>query len=152
MGYKEKQMEEVRERRKFTHKGMVYSVQRLDILIVSICGAGIYIYFELLKYLLKEEICTHWMVNAFGIIFTLGLVTNFIAQWFAVRTHYYDYLYCQQRIDCNDKPNEKEKKDITNSDDKSDKYDTYRKYTDGVSMLLMFLGLIILVSYFIFIF
>jgi hypothetical protein len=152
MNYKKQTMEEVRERREFTHRGMVYSAQRLDILIVSICGAGIYIYFELLKYLLKEELCGHWVVSAFGIFFTFGLCFNFLAQWLAARTHYYDYLYCQQRIECKDKPNKEEQDNINISDNKSNKYDKLRHYTDGISMGLMFLGLGCLMSYFLFIF
>lgn len=152
MNYKTKTMEEVRERRKFVYQGMMYSAQRLDLLVVSICGAGIYIYFELLKYLTKEEMCVHWSIKLFAVLFLFGLLTNFISQHFAMRSHYYDFLNCQEQIDFGDTPNEEQQESIDASDSKSEYYDKYRKYTDMSSIGFMFLGLIILMSYFLFIF
>jgi hypothetical protein len=152
MNYKTKTMEEVRERRKFVYQGMMYSAQRLDLLVVSICGAGIYIYFELLKYLTKEEMCTHWSIKLFAVLFLFGLLTNFISQHFALRSHYYDFLNCQEQIDFGDKPTKEQEESINKSEYKSDNHEKFRKWFDLSSIGLMFFGLTTLMTYFLFIF
>ena len=152
MNYKNKTMDEIIERRKFVYQGMMYSAQRLDLLIVSICGAGIYIYFELLKYLVKENMCVHWTVKTFAIFFLIGLITNFISQHFALRSHYYDFLNCQERIEYGESPSESEESQIIESETKSEKYEIKRKNFDIASILSMFTGLIVLMFYFLFIF
>jgi hypothetical protein len=35
-------MEDIKERKKLAYEGMIYGLQRLDLLIITISGAGIY--------------------------------------------------------------------------------------------------------------
>ena len=40
------EMERIKDRQKLSAQGMFYSIQRMDLLIVSISGAGIYVCLE----------------------------------------------------------------------------------------------------------
>ena len=59
-----------------------YSVQRFDILIVTVSGAGLYVVFEILKYLKTNTIewDTIWLKIA-GLSFTASVILNFVSQW-----------------------------------------------------------------------
>lgn len=63
-----------------------YSIQRIDLLIISLSGAGIYACFELLKYIDTDVVLTKYpeVGTPFkwaGILFTLAIISNFISQW-----------------------------------------------------------------------
>ena len=70
-----------------------YSVQRLDILTITICGAGIYTSFELMKYINDSKLLTleqtkhlniHFKIT--GLLFTLAIIVNLISQWTAYKS------------------------------------------------------------------
>lgn len=68
-------------------EGAAYSIQRIDLLIISVSGAGIYTSFELMKYVatsvyLKcshiENINVYFKITA--LFFTISIIINFISQ------------------------------------------------------------------------
>lgn len=44
-------MEQIKDRQKLSSQGLQYSIQRMDVLIVSISGGGIYVCLETLKFI-----------------------------------------------------------------------------------------------------
>jgi hypothetical protein len=64
-----------------------YSIRRMDLLIISICGAGIYIIFETLREFKTGmvEIDNSTLLLSCGLCFLVAIISNFISQ----KTGYY---------------------------------------------------------------
>jgi hypothetical protein len=83
--YEIKRWSENRERA-LNHKW--YATGRIDLLIVSISGAGIYIGFELIKFIITQDIDASFGVIKFALAsFTLAIVVNFISQFFGYNSN-----------------------------------------------------------------
>lgn len=70
-----------------------YSNQRLDVLTVTVCGAGIYTSFELMKFIVGSSIlkveqiaCLNIHFKITGLLFTIAIIINFLSQWTAYQT------------------------------------------------------------------
>lgn len=65
-----------------------YSIRRMDLLVISICGAGIYIIFETLREFKinnKVELENSTLLLISGILFMIAIILNFVSQ----KTGYY---------------------------------------------------------------
>ncbi len=61
-----------------------YSIGRIDLMIISISGAGIYIIFETLRFLIENSIEMNLaLIKLAGCSFAVAIVVNFASQWFA---------------------------------------------------------------------
>lgn len=145
-------MGEVKDRQKLSWEGMFYSMQRIDLLIVSICGAGIYVCLETIKYLSDKYLCISYFVRISGGLFLLGIIANFLSQIFGRNANKEDYLMCKTEIEAGEVISESERKKIDEHDKKSDFFSKITNQLNYISMVLMFLGLITIMIYFLFIF
>src|SRR3954468_6984569 len=74
-------------------KSKDYSIQRFDILAISVSGAGIYTAFELMKYIASSKLLTKGEITTLclpfkvtALFFTLSIIFNFFSQWTAYRS------------------------------------------------------------------
>ena len=141
-------MSNTKERQKLSWQGMFYSIQRIDLLIVSICGAGIYVGLETIKYLSENKMDSSLWVKFSSALFLIGIITNFLSQIFGFKANEQDYLMCQEKIVCNDNPNESEKEAIDKFDKSADRFSKLTNKFNYISMGLMFIGLILMMYYF----
>ena len=149
---KSTKMEELKERSKNSLQSMFYSMQRIDLLVISISGAGIYIVLETLKYLTDNEMCICNLIRWSGGLFLLAIILNFLSQMSGFKTNEQDYLMCQYEIGAGKKISKEEQKAINKYDHNSE---TYSKITNALnysSAFIMFIALISIMSYFLFIF
>lgn len=133
------------EHRKNSFIQWAYSVQRIDLLIVAISGAGIYICLESLRYSLEHNTPNTWALKICGGIFIISLIVNFISQFTGEKTHRYEMMWADEKL-IND--------DVA-AKDKEVRANCYSKATgilNIVSMGAMFIGLLSLLMYFIFTF
>ncbi len=153
-------MSKAKDRQKLSWEGMFYSIQRIDLLIVSICGAGIYVCLETIKYLSEKGYDLNILIRISGGLFLFGIMTNFLSQILGYNSNKQDFLMCQTEIDIEEKITNGEQSEITAEDkEEIDEYDErsemFSKLTDRfnyLSMGFMFFGLILLMWYFLFIF
>ena len=81
-------MDHGKEQREFTKSNLIYSVQRIDLLLISISGAGIYAGWELFKYIkLSNHAVNFNLLVASELLFLFAIITNFLGQWAAYKTH-----------------------------------------------------------------
>ena len=73
-------MEDVNEQKKDAIEGWKYALQRMDLLIISISGAGVYVCLEAIKYSSEKNYQNVWLIKIGGLLFVLGIVINFISQ------------------------------------------------------------------------
>ncbi len=126
-----------------------YAVKRMDLLIISICGAGIYIIFETFKSIAAKELINVSNVELLkisGIMFLSAIITNFISQ----RTGYYSNNYREKytllqihKIEGNE-INEELQND---HDCKAKSFNRATNILNNVSIGLMLIGLLLLVIF-----
>lgn len=73
-----------------------YAIQRIDLLVISISGAGIYIVFETLKFMLQEEVVLSvGTLQWGGVLFVLAILLNFASQWAGYYTNKHEASWAQ---------------------------------------------------------
>lgn len=145
-------MEHLKERQKLSFQGMFYSIQRIDLLIVTFCGAGIYICLESIKFLKETNIPVHILIKITGFFFVLGLIVNFTSQILGYHANKEDWLMLETEIKANGDNSKKVLNEIENHDKTSDFFSKWTEYFNYISMSLMLVGIIFLMYYFAFIF
>lgn len=122
-----------------------YSIRRMDLLIISISGAGIYIIFETLREMKGYQIAleNENLLLISGISFLIAIASNFISQATGYFANNYEECYILIEL------RKIEKKDYDECEQKkyNEKVNFYNKATDVTniaSIILMFVGLVFL--------
>ncbi len=145
-------MDQLKDRQKMNWEAMFYSSQRIDILIIAICGTGIYVCLETLKFLKENCIETSLLIKLSGIAFVVGIIINFISQFLSRKANEYDFLMSQMLLDNNENLNDIEEIEYKKYQDNSEKYTKHTDLFNYLSAAFMSLGLILIMIYFMFIF
>lgn len=130
------------ERQKLAYQGRQYSIQRIDLLVIALCGGGIYVCLETIKFLNGSAVDYIDAVKVAGGLFLLGIITNMIGQWCGKKANHHDYCWCETRLD--DDPEE----DQLRHDQASDRYSRLCQRWDTASLLITGLGLATIVGFF----
>lgn len=139
----EKQKEELKARSDLAYKNLEYSTHRVDLLIISIGGAGVYVCLETLKSILVGDIyVSKDLIKFAGFFFILSIALNFLSQYTGKKANYFDYLMCKATL-------RKKKKDAIIYDKLSDKWDKWTTRLNSTSMVTLFIGLALLLLFFI---
>jgi hypothetical protein len=134
-----------------SHQGWLYAIQRIDLLIITISGAGILLILETLKFSLENRLPCICVIKISAVLFVLAIIVNFISQFTGKNANRYDMLWCQDMIDEIQHPPINPNAENTN-DLKSDFFSKWTRSLNLISMISMFLGLIMLIFYFLFTF
>ena len=145
-------MEDIKERKNLAWQGLFYSIQRIDLLIISISGAGIYLTLEMMKYLTGKHIEISLFIKFAGVFFVFAIILNFVSQIFGKKSNEFDYLMCLAKIEIEENLDDANKSDIKKYDDLAQKYSNITEYINYFSIVFMFGGLLSLMYYFTFIF
>lgn len=147
-------MERIKERRNQSWNCLFYSIQRIDLLIVSFCAGGIYICLETMKFYYEVGKSQEILIKVAGVLFLLGLILNFSSQYFGYKSNEQDYLMCEADLDAVDEKNKKSDRILFKAE--SLKYDKlsakFTKITNALnisSMLTMLIALGLLCTFFI---
>ncbi len=132
----------------------IYSLKRLDLLIISISGAGIYIIFETLREFKTNNIEVDSSVIIFlsGLSLMLAIISNFFSQKTGYNANRYEEKYTNIQL----KKIKGENIDACIESKCNDKVKLYNKFTERlneISIGFMILGLTLLtVFYYMFMF
>ncbi len=138
--------QDIKDRQKLSWEGTFYSLKRIDLLIISISGSGIYICFETIKYLVENKYSDiPSLIKCSGITFLLAIIINFISQITGHLSNKNDFLMCDAEL-------AEDEDDINKYDKESAKYDKITQIFNYSSMVFMCVGLATIVYYFLFIF
>ena len=144
--------ESIERRQEFAKENITYSSRRIDLLLITICGGGIYVCLETLKYLSDKSREPHWLIWVAGVVFLFSIVINFIGQFIGKRVNELDYLMCQSQLDAKGNPSKRQQAEIDDYDSKADRYEAWIKPINYSCTTLMVLGLSTILIYFISIF
>ena len=128
-----------------TRERINYSVRRMDLLIISISGAGIYIIFETLREFKKGqiEICNSSLIIASGIFFLLAIMVNFLSQRAGYQANTNEESYTLLKLQ-EIKGQEVDEESQQKLDKKVNRYNKLTEILNISSIILMFIGLIML--------
>lgn len=146
-------MEKTKERKKQAWDNMFYSTQRLDLLIVSLSGAGIYVCLETIKYFVTKAQPCGLLLKISGFIFVVAITLNFLSQHFGYKANESDYLMCDAELDLNNPDFNEYKKEslpieINKLDKLAEKYSSLTKILNNCSMIALILGLFSILIFF----
>jgi hypothetical protein len=137
-----------RDRKQMAWQGWLYAVQRIDLLIISISGAGVYVCLETLKYHKQTPLDFILSIKIAGLCFVIAIVVNLISQFTGKSANMYDMRMSQAKIDDTTSPSEQTKNDIVKLDRKSEAFSTWTDWLNLSSLAVMFVGLITLITFF----
>lgn len=144
---KQKEREKLLETKKLNMENMTYSMQRLDLLIISISGAGVYATLEMSKFIIEKKFCfaTISKFHIPAILFLLAIIANLLSQYTGYLSNLYDFYLCDEKIDCNGKnANDEQEKVFERLDKISSRYNTVTDLLNKGSLLLLVFGIICL--------
>lgn len=145
-------MDYYKNRKQESSNGIDYSIERIDLLIVSISGAGIYVCLETLKYINDNNMTPSSLVKIGGGLFLGAIILNFISQHFGRKANEHDYNWCEYNLDIEDEkyrdrvPELREK--IRYHECEAHKFSNYCVNTTNWSSIVMASGLFCLLWYF----
>lgn len=128
-----------------------YSIQRIDLLIITISSATIYIVLQVLQFLLKPENCgfaqTTTLLKLSACLSVLAIIVNFLSQITGYQANKNEELYAKNIIthiedDITDDSN------IEHYKTSSDCYSKYTNWANKLSFFLMVAGILVLMFYF----
>lgn len=129
-------------------EGWHYAVQRIDLLIISISGAGVYICLETLKYHHQNPLkYTQW-IKAAGLLLVVSILVNLISQFTGKAANEYDLRMSQLKIECDEEKTDSKISNIAKLDTKSEIYSQYTDWLNMASFIIMVAGLSIVIGFF----
>jgi hypothetical protein len=131
--------------RALSHKW--YAIARIDLLIISISGGGIYIVFELIKYFAENGITQLVPLKIAAVFFTSAIIVNFISQFFGYSANSLDAKYSSIEYRDAIGDEKKNESDLKNLKSKIKKRDFWVDFCNYSSSVLMMIGVLILVIY-----
>jgi len=146
---KKKLSDKLNHRRQLTLDNMDYSLKRLDLLIISVSGAGIYACLETSKFLIEQKKDFLVAIAFPAILFLIAIIANLISQFTGYLSNKFDYYMCDKQIDCNGKKiDETSQEEINNLDGKSQLFDDITSHLNIASLALLIAGLFFLIVFY----
>jgi len=131
----------------------MYSIQRIDLLIISVCSAGIYLSLEIMKYITESKSLNIGQINFLnfrfkitGALFLLSIIVNFISQWTAYKGNFYSLDSTKKKIESAEYKTDNSQK-IKQIDSYANTYNEITNYTNLLSTILMLLGLLLMMIF-----
>jgi hypothetical protein len=149
----EKYLAKLQKHEDILRSNTTYSIQRIDLLIISVSSAGIYVSLEIMKYITESKLLTLIQIKDFnfgfkitGALFLLSIIINFISQWSAYRANFYSLDSTKKKIEAKEYKvdnNEKTKE----LDALANTYNRTTAWTNQLSTILMIIGLALLMVF-----
>lgn len=144
----DKEIENLKEGRKNAYTGWFYAIQRIDLLIISISGAGVYVTLESLKYTFEKDIQNVYLLKIAGVLFVLAIITNFFSQYFGKEANEYHIRMCSAKLKADEPPTDMQETEIKNLDRRSEMWDNLTNWSNYLSAILMAIALIAEIVFF----
>ena len=146
MSKRKKILEGYIEIQKANTENMTYSMQRLDLLIISLSGAGIYAAMELSKFLVDQKFCNA-TISDFQIptlAYMLAIIFNLLSQYTGYKSNDFDFQHCAEKLRAyNRKEGFTDWRRIKKLDAKSNVYNCITHFFNVSSLILLIMGMVI---------
>lgn len=140
--------EHLKDRKKAAWDTMLYSYQRMDLLVIAISGAAIWLILETLKYSTDHVLPNLCIIKLAGIAFCTAIISNFGSQMSAQKCTEYEFTSTSKELLFKEQPTENQTKEIALLNTKTDIFNNLTGWLNTASVILMFAGLILTMYYF----
>lgn len=96
------------ERQKRIWEALLYSHQRMDLLLITISGAGIYVCLEAIKFNIENNISSNVILKEAAFLLLVSIILNFISQKVSSKIHEHDYSVVDIDLTCEEENFNKE--------------------------------------------
>lgn len=127
-----------------------YAIQRIDLLVISVSGAGIYIVFETIKFVLEKNLTvSRCLLEWSGGFFVTAILFNFASQWagFYANKNEVCWAHLEHKKASGDKLTEAQEKDQCGHDTLGSIYGWWTRLLNIASTVAMIVGIIILLIF-----
>lgn len=125
-----------------------YAIGRIDLLIISISGGGLFVLFETFKFVREQKLCMDVTLLKWGaIFFASAIIVNFISQVFGFYANKYEATFANKNI----KKETGEQIDdlvFAKLDVKIDFLNQALNIANSVSVLSMFVGIVLIAIFY----
>ncbi len=142
------ELEFLKDGKKNAYSGWFYAIQRIDLLIISISGAGVYVTLEALKYAYDKKFTNLLFLKISGILFVAAIIVNFLSQYFGKESNLYHIKMCSAKIVAETPPNVLQQQEIESLDCKADLWDKLTRWANYISAIFMGIALILEINFF----
>jgi hypothetical protein len=140
-------MTDHKENKKLNYSNMNYSIHRIDLLIISISGAGVYLCLETLKFCYSNKIPISVSLKVSSGLFIFSILVNFLSQFMAYEANKHEYLVADIS-DC-DTLTKQDEIEIIIHETKAEILNKTIIWANYGSSILMILGLVACFFYFV---
>jgi len=141
-----------RDRKNQAWNGWFYSMQRMDLLVISISGAGLYLIIETLKFSRINLLPSLCILKVAGFSFVIAIIANFLSQHFGKKSNYYDIIMCDEVLSNEEISNINSNAEYVKYDNLAEEYSILTKKWNVFSWSIMLLAVIVVLIYFCIIF
>lgn len=142
------QRKDIKDRKDQAFKMWEYAIQRIDLLIISICGAGIYVTLETLKYIKDNSMEGSSFVKIAGGFFLIAIIINFVSQFLGKKANEKEIALGNAKLDADIIVTENQQNEIGKIDSIAENYSKWTDRLNIASLIGMFIGLGFLIYYF----
>lgn len=123
-----------------------YAMQRIDLLIISVSGAGIYGCWEILKFIKTEKITVDLtLIKMAGVLFLSTIIINLIGQWTSYKANSKEEFIGRLKLDeVNQNNIGGHKEPISEAECLKNIYTYIVNKTNTISLIALFAGLILM--------
>jgi hypothetical protein len=129
----------LRDQRQKILDSWMYSVQRIDLLIISISGGGIYVALKTLEFIKEHQMYNPIIIKIAGLLFVAAIVLNFSGQYCGLKLHEFDsYVNYYETEETNSRGKSDNSENIKHYNKKVailDKICSFLNYSCGILML-----------------
>jgi hypothetical protein len=141
-------MENWQENRKESFQLWLYAIQRIDLMIITISGAGIFIIFETLKFAYEKGIPNGIILKIAGVLFVFTIIVNFISQITGKKANDFDMQWCSANQKGGETPTSEQLKKINELNCLAGVYNTTTNNLNTISVVIMICGLLTITGYY----
>ena len=137
------------EYKKSSDEKAFYSMQRMDLLIISISTVGIIGVIQMMKYALEKSTNLTTSAIASIVLFVIAIVLNFVSQWTGYRANQNASDWAKEGLDVINKRDGASQENVERYEKKIDSFSKATDWINAASAIAMIAG-IILAVYFLF--
>lgn len=142
-------VDNIEKRKQMSFTNWCYSIQRIDLLIITVSGGGEYVILEALKFSLNsvKPMSNLSLLKVSGILFIITILLNIYSQVSGKWANHHDIKMCSEKLLPQPRTREQQDK-IKNHDQRAEDLSKYTDWMNTASLVTMSMGLITLITYF----
>lgn len=136
------------EKQKRIWEALFFTQQRVEVLLITFGGAGLYVCIESLKEANAKKYEETWMIKCAAIFILLSIAINFLSQFLSIKSQTNDFIENEIAMLCTQEEKDENKDLIKKYRDDSEYYNSWVEKANIYGAIIMFIGYVFLIAYY----